>query len=50
MSEPTTIFEDNQPAIDIMQGGQITSRVKHMAAPIAVTQEAIDQAILKSPR
>ena len=47
MSDPTTIFEDNQPAIDIMQGGQITSRVKHMAVPIAITQEAIDQAILK---
>ena len=47
MSEPTTIFEDNQPAIDIMQGGQITSRVKHMAVPIAITQEAIEQAILK---
>ena len=29
-----------------MKGGQITSRVKHMAVPIAIIQEACDQAIL----
>jgi len=38
---PTVIWEDNQPAIDIMLAGQITGRVKHMAVPIAMIQEDI---------
>jgi hypothetical protein len=38
---PTVIWEDNQPAIDIMKAGQITGRVKHMAVPIAMIQEDI---------
>ena len=38
---PTVIWEDNQPAIDIMLAGQITGRVKHMAVPIAMIEEDI---------
>ena len=38
---PTTIFEDNQPAIDVMKSGQISGRVKHMAVPIAMIHEDI---------
>ena len=36
---PTDIYEDNQPAIDIIEAGQITSRVKHMATAIAIIHE-----------
>lgn len=39
--EPTTIHEDNQPAIDIMLAGQINGRVKHMATVIAMIMEDI---------
>ena len=38
---PTIIYEDNQPAIDIMMAGQITSRVKHMAVDVAMIREDI---------
>ena len=38
LRDPTVIWEDNQPAIDIMTANQITSRVKHMAVPIAIIQ------------
>ena len=36
MRLPTTIYEDNQPALDIMTAGHITTQVKHMAIPIAI--------------
>ena len=36
---PTDIYEDNQPARDIIEAGQITSRVKHMATAIAIIHE-----------
>ena len=39
---PTPIHEDNQPAIDIMVAGQITSRVKHMAIPVKMIAEDIE--------
>ena len=41
MSKPTIIYEDNQAALDIMAAGHITSRVKHMAVPIAICHEDI---------
>ena len=40
---PTTIREDNHPAIDIMMAGHISSRVKHMAVPIVMIYEDIQQ-------
>jgi hypothetical protein len=43
LRDPTVIWEDNQPAIDIMTANQITSRVKHMAVPIAMINEDIQQ-------
>ena len=52
MSKPTIIYEDNQAALDIMVAGHITSRVKHMAVPIAICHEdikagnSVDQKIL----
>ena len=36
---PTDIYEDNQPARDIIEAGQITSRVKHMATATAIIHE-----------
>ena len=39
--EPTPIYEDNQPAIDIIVAGSITARVKHMAVVIAMIKEAM---------
>ena len=39
MQGPTTIFEDNQAAVDIIQAGQITGRVKHMATYVAMIQQ-----------
>ena len=47
MKGPTKIFEDNQPAIDIMSAGQITSRVKHMAVPVAMIHEDIKAGIVE---
>ena len=41
IDQPTTIWEDNQPAIDVMLAGQITGRVKHMATVIAMIVEDI---------
>ena len=39
---PTTIWEDNQPAIDIMTAGQSgSSRVKHMATAVAFIHQDI---------
>ena len=43
LRDPTVIWEDNQPAIDIMTANQITSRVKHTAVPIAMINEDIQQ-------
>ena len=43
MSKPTIIYEDNQAALDIMAAGHITSRVKHMAVPIAICHEDIKE-------
>ena len=41
MSEPTIIYEDNQPCIDIITAGQITKLVKHIAIPVAMINEDI---------
>ena len=45
LHEPTVIWEDNQPAIDNMTANQITSRVKHMAVPIAMINEDIQKGL-----
>ena len=41
MTQPTTIYEDNQPCIDIIMAGQITKLVKHIAIPVAMINEDI---------
>ena len=41
MSEPTIIYEDNQPCIDIITAGHITKRVKHMTVPVGMIGEEI---------
>ena len=43
MSKPTIIYEDNQTTLDSMAAGHITSRVKHMAVPIAICHEDINK-------
>ena len=36
MKEPTIMYEDNQPCIDIIIAGHITKLVKHIAIPIGM--------------
>ena len=45
LRDPTVIWEDNQPAIDIMVANQITGQVKHMAVPIAMINEDIQKGL-----
>ena len=42
MSKPTTIYEDNQTALDIMAAGQIINRAKYMTVPIASIHEELN--------
>ena len=39
--EPITIYQDSQPCIDICNAGAISTRVKHIAVPIAYIHEKI---------
>ena len=39
MTKPTTIYEDNQAALNNMATGHITSRVKHMTVPADIIHE-----------
>jgi hypothetical protein len=41
MTKPTTIYEDNQAALDIMVIGHIAIRVKHIAVPMVIIHEDI---------
>ena len=43
MNEPTIIYEDNQPCIDIIIAGHITKLVKHIAIPIGMIREEINR-------
>ena len=36
-------YEDNQPTIDVIKAGKVTSRVKHIAVPVAYLNEKYDQ-------
>jgi hypothetical protein len=41
LPEPTILYEDNQACMDILAANQVTSRVKHIAVPIAYCHEQI---------
>ena len=43
ISNPTTIYEDNQPCISIIEAGHITKLVKHIAIPVAMITEDINK-------
>ena len=43
MKEPTIIYEDNQPCIDIIRAGHITKLVKHIAIPVGMIGEEINR-------
>ena len=50
MTKLTTIYEDNQAALNIMAAGHITSRVKHMVVPIAIIHEEINNGNAKGEK
>ena len=39
ITAPTKIYEDSQPTIDIVKANHLTTRVKHIAVPIAYIHE-----------
>ena len=39
--DPITIYEDSQPAIDVLTSNALSSRIKHIAVPIAFANEKI---------
>jgi len=39
IKDATTVYEDSQPTIDIVQANHLTTRVKHIAVPIAYIHE-----------
>ena len=41
-SDPTIIYEDSQPCIDILASNSITSRVKHMAVAVGYIHQEIE--------
>ena len=43
MTEPTIIYEDNQPCIDIIRVGHISQRVKHITIPVEMIGEEINR-------
>ena len=43
MTEPTVIYKDNQPCIDIIIAGHITKLVKHIAIPVGMIKEEINR-------
>jgi hypothetical protein len=45
--QPIIIYEDSQPCIDIVSSHQISSKSRHIAAPIAFTYEKICLGIVK---
>lgn len=45
--DPITIYEDSQPCIDVVTSNAISSRVKHIAVPIAFSHEKITLDIIR---
>ena len=43
MSEPTIIYKNNQPCIDIIKAGHITELVKHIAISIGMIGEKFQE-------
>lgn len=45
-TDATQVHEDSQPTLDIILSDQVTSRVKHIAVPIAYVQEQVAEGML----
>ena len=45
MTEPTTIYEDNQACLDVINAGQITQRTRHMAVAVGICQEDVKRGL-----
>ena len=50
MTEPTTIYEDNQACLDVINAGQITQRTRHMAVAVGICQEDVKRGLAKGSK